>query len=43
MNRRQSFIAHAQSAELMQPGERTFDHPSSFPQIATMAVRRLAI
>ncbi len=36
MNRRQSLIAHPQTAELMQPGDGAFNHPSGLAQIPAM-------
>ena len=36
MNRGQSFIAHAQSPELLQPGDGAFDGPPGLAQIAAM-------
>lgn len=40
MNRRQSFITHPQTTELVQPGDGAFDHPTGLAQIA--AVRSTA-
>lgn len=34
MNRRQSFITHAQPPEMVQPGDGAFDHPAGLAQIA---------
>jgi hypothetical protein len=41
MNRRQSFVSHAQSTKLVQPCDGALDHPSGLAQIA--AVRRAAL
>ena len=36
MNRGQSFVAYAQSPELMQPGDGAFNHPPGLAEIAAM-------
>jgi hypothetical protein len=36
MNRGQSFVANAQSPELMQPGDSAFDYPPGFAKTAAM-------
>jgi hypothetical protein len=36
VNRRQSFVAYAQSPELMQPGDSAFDYPPGLAKVAAM-------
>jgi hypothetical protein len=41
MNRRQSFISHAQSTKLVQPCDGAFDHPSGLAQMAAVGTAAL--
>jgi len=41
MNEIQSFVAHFQSSELVQPGNGAFDHPACFTQTAAVGLAAL--